>query len=282
MADCGRDFFKITKIDSISCFDLSKNQTDLSFSHKWVMIFFKSGGKHFFVNNKKYIVHDSCVYFFPFEKVNIRTDLNVETTGKMYVISMNIKLYKECNFQCEIYSPKYNYLITFIEREIKKAFSFKNGNTITDFSVKDSYFLGAAQVISIYIEQYLISFLEKNQYKANYLKLGTNNNNLIVEINKYLEDNITKSLKNEEISRKFNYSISSINNQFKKYFGRTLHEQVVFLKIEKAKNMLRKEYLPLNRVSDILCFSTPESFSKVFKKVTGITPNEYIKNIKTD
>ncbi len=282
MADCRRDFFKIINIDSICCFDLSKKRIDLSFSHKWVMIFFKNGGEYFFVNNKKYIVQDSRVYFFPFEKVNIRTDLNVKTNGKIYVISVSAKLYKECNFQCEIYSPKYNYLITFIEREIKKAFSFKNGNTITDFSVKDSYFLGAAQVISIYIEQYLISFLEKNQYKANYIKLGTNNNNLIVEINKYLEDNITKSLKNEEISRKFNYSISSINNQFKKYFGRTLHEQFVFLKIEKAKNMLRKEYVPLKHVSDFLCFSTPENFSKVFKKVAGITPNEYIKNIKTD
>ena len=54
-------------------------------------------------------------------------------------------------------------------------------------------------------------------------------------------------------------------------------EYVNQMKINKAKELLIKENHKVYEVSDKLGFESAFYFSKVFKKITGYSPKEYIK-----
>ena len=54
-----------------------------------------------------------------------------------------------------------------------------------------------------------------------------------------------------------------------------LQTYVSAIKIEKAKELIASHQYMMYEVSDLLGFDTPFYFSKVFKKVTGMSPKEY-------
>jgi AraC-like DNA-binding protein len=61
---------------------------------------------------------------------------------------------------------------------------------------------------------------------------------------------------------------------FKKIYGRTPHKYLTFVRLEKAKLLLK-----LNASVDTVCFETgfesPTSFASLFKKIYGKTPSDY-------
>lgn len=48
-------------------------------------------------------------------------------------------------------------------------------------------------------------------------------------------------------------------------------------RIEKAKHLIRTEYLKLHEIAKMTGFSSAIVFSTVFKKITGMTPSDYRK-----
>ena len=49
------------------------------------------------------------------------------------------------------------------------------------------------------------------------------------------------------------------------------------LKIKQAKQLLRENELSVREISEKLAFTTPDYFTKTFKRVAGITPLAYKK-----
>ena len=56
-------------------------------------------------------------------------------------------------------------------------------------------------------------------------------------------------------------------------------QYVIAKKIERTKEMHEDQSLKLYEISNALSFATPQYFSMVFKKQTGMTPNEYKKSL---
>ena len=69
-----------------------------------------------------------------------------------------------------------------------------------------------------------------------------------------------------------------IKKAFKKQTGRTVMEAFSELKIEEAKKLITLGK-PINEIADELSFCNKNYFSKVFKKVAGVTPSEYKKSL---
>ena len=46
-------------------------------------------------------------------------------------------------------------------------------------------------------------------------------------------------------------------------------------KIKKAKNLIREGNLNFTEISDTLSFDNPQYFSRVFRRVTGMSPTEF-------
>ena len=276
--------FKVSCINSIGYYNLHETILDLEFSSSWVIIFTEKGNFDFYANEKKYDTKENSSHIFFLDNLNIRTYEKTLKNSRIFVLSFKVTgVDKSLDTKAEVRNwNKNKYLLSLIAKEVKKAYGLTPGEKITDFKLKSDVFIGAYQVISIYIEQYLISIFENKALKEQEFYQNKKNIEIVTEINNYLVKNIDKKLTNYDISEKFNYSISMLNKFFKEYFGKTIHEHFLSLKIEAAKKLLREQKISVYKISDFLCFSDPQNFSRVFKKHTGITPNDYINKIKND
>lgn len=62
---------------------------------------------------------------------------------------------------------------------------------------------------------------------------------------------------------------------FTKATGLTPHQYVLRARIESAKLHLKDEALSIAEVSKLTGFRTQEHFTKVFRRIVGITPREF-------
>ena len=66
-----------------------------------------------------------------------------------------------------------------------------------------------------------------------------------------------------------------LSTAFKKQTGESFTGFVSAVKIEKAKELIAGHQYMMYEISDMLGFDTPFYFSKVFKKIAGLSPKEY-------
>jgi two-component system response regulator YesN len=95
-------------------------------------------------------------------------------------------------------------------------------------------------------------------------------------VKKYIELNITQKLSLNEVATIYGISPNYLSALFKKYNSCGYSEYITEQKIAKAKRMLTEDNLKVYEVADALGFESAFYFSKVFKKVTGISPSEYL------
>ena len=55
----------------------------------------------------------------------------------------------------------------------------------------------------------------------------------------------------------------------------TVNEFITKMKIDEAKRLLEHTDRPISAISEALAYSSQSYFQNVFKKVTGMTPNEF-------
>ena len=71
-------------------------------------------------------------------------------------------------------------------------------------------------------------------------------------------------------------SVSSLAHRFKAETGMTPIERIRWLRVREAKRLLSREAATVKSVAAALRFSSPFYFSRVFKEVTGSTPQDFI------
>ncbi|WP_029193340.1 helix-turn-helix domain-containing protein [Paenibacillus alginolyticus] len=57
--------------------------------------------------------------------------------------------------------------------------------------------------------------------------------------------------------------------------NKTLSDFITEFRIEKAKELLKKDELKIYEISTLVGYQTSQYFSQVFKKMTGTYPSEY-------
>lgn len=104
-------------------------------------------------------------------------------------------------------------------------------------------------------------------------------NPLIKQTLTLIDNNIFCPIYLEEISVQLNVSTEHLSRLFKEELKIGFNQYVNKMKIELAKEYFKKDTFKVSEVSKKLGFSTPRYFSKVFKKITGMTCKEYRKHI---
>jgi AraC-like DNA-binding protein len=72
-----------------------------------------------------------------------------------------------------------------------------------------------------------------------------------------------------------NLSANYFSDLLKSETGKNTQEHIHYYLLEKAKNMLVSSDKSINEIAYALGFGYPQSFSKLFKKKVGVSPNEY-------
>lgn len=93
---------------------------------------------------------------------------------------------------------------------------------------------------------------------------------------KYLEENYANpELSSDDMARVSGISSVYFRKIFSTVFGQSPMRYLQSVRMEKAKDMLTGEYMPITDIAESVGFKSIYHFSKTFKKITGYTPTEY-------
>jgi len=101
-------------------------------------------------------------------------------------------------------------------------------------------------------------------------------NQIIVQIKAYIQDNLNQRLNLQNVAAVFGFSPNYLSTLFAKQAECPFVEYVTREKIRAAKEMMREENVKLYEIAERLGFDNAFYFSKVFKKVEGCSPREYM------
>lgn len=100
--------------------------------------------------------------------------------------------------------------------------------------------------------------------------------NYLVELTKqYIREHLNERIVLQDIADTFNVSPNYLSQLFKKNEAIGISEYISHAKIEKSMELLRDGTYRIYEIADMLGFESAFYFSKVFKKVTGISPKDY-------
>lgn len=126
----------------------------------------------------------------------------------------------------------------------------------------------------IYISQVLSLILSEVYYREKNDEITTQNRHVTIVV-RYMYENIARDLTLEDISREVRLSKSYLNVIFKKYAGRAPIDFFIRLRIGEACKLLRQENSRVYEVSMLMGYTDPYYFSRIFRKITGMSPREY-------
>ena len=104
-----------------------------------------------------------------------------------------------------------------------------------------------------------------------------NDQKITFEIKQYLMEHISESISLTDLSESLGVSVNTAMHVFRNNVGMGIIAYFNKLKIEKAMQLIDEGELSFRTISERLGFESPEYFSRVFKKQTGMTPTDYAK-----
>lgn len=98
---------------------------------------------------------------------------------------------------------------------------------------------------------------------------------IVVAALEYIHVNFSHDLSLIEVSNHVNMNDSYFSTLFKKTVGLNFIDYLTNARIEKAKEYLKDPMMKVYEISRAVGYSGEKHFFKIFKKITGLTPNEY-------
>ncbi len=93
----------------------------------------------------------------------------------------------------------------------------------------------------------------------------------------YIAKNYYTSLKNDELAALTSFSTVYFRKLFTEVTGMSPVTYIHYLRINKAKEMLKSDYSSISDIALSLGYANIYDFSRTFKKYTGVSPMKYLK-----
>lgn len=138
---------------------------------------------------------------------------------------------------------------------------------------KDSY----PEMLEMYLRQIFIML--QRYFKSS---SKTDNSRVVEEIDQateYFNAHYNEDISIEEYAENNHVSISWFIRNFKQYTGSTPMQYILSKRIYNAEILLQNPAYNVTEISQIVGYDNPLYFSRIFKKVKGLSPSEYRKNI---
>ncbi len=100
-------------------------------------------------------------------------------------------------------------------------------------------------------------------------------NTVIIKAKAYIEENYSKDISLDDVSRVVDISPYYFSKLFKEETGENFIEYLTNIRIEEAKKLLRNRDNSIKNICADTGYSDPNYFSRIFKKQVGVTPTEY-------
>lgn len=138
---------------------------------------------------------------------------------------------------------------------------------------KDDY----PEMLEIYLRQI---FIKLHRYFNTTTKTETSQ--IAEEIDKamlYFAEHYNEDICIEDYAGKHHMSTSWFIRNFRQYTGSTPMQYILSKRIHNAETLLQNAHYNITEISNIVGYDNPLYFSRIFKKIKGISPSEYRKHI---
>ena len=149
---------------------------------------------------------------------------------------------------------------------------------------------GSRELLFNYLEQFLITMLRKYSMKSSSQPYTPNPNTkitkhmsdakLFTEIIKDIQDHLYEDISIAKICETYSLSRSTLQRLFRRHCNLSITEYIAYLRIDRAKEMIRLQNLNFTQIATELGYSSIHYFSRQFKQVSGMSPSEYATSIK--
>ena len=139
---------------------------------------------------------------------------------------------------------------------------------------------GNSQMVQNLLESFLIK-LSRNaesmpkDLRRSYVIGGVDVPYQVKEILDFLHANIYGKITVADVAQAVGKGESTVKQLFSLYRDKGIIKYYNGLKIKEARRLIREGKYNMTQISDMLCFDSPQYFSKCFKDFTNMTPSEY-------
>ena len=136
--------------------------------------------------------------------------------------------------------------------------------------------IGAATTTYELRSNILKLFEELNEYVE--LKSQKQQNRITKNVVEYIQENFDKDISLESVSEHLFISQGHINKLMRKDLNKSFKEYLDEIRITEAKRLLTETLIPINKISEKVGYLNTNSFIRLFKRYTNVSPGEYRKN----
>ena len=267
----------------VSAIDLSKaNLTERTLKFDFYTILLMEGQAEDFICGRKYYDYSNATMIFltPGQSINMSEDKIFPQKGWLLAFHPTLL----CGTSLDEHIDRYTFLFYQLNESLHLSLREKTKaiECICNIEqeLKHAIDCHSKTLISRYIElllDYCSRFFERQfitRNEANKMILKQTDNFLV----EYIEMGLLKSKglpSIEYCGEKLHLSPHYFNDLLKIETGKNSDEYFQFKRIETAKKMLLTGKLTTSLIADQLGFPSVQFFSRLFRKMTGITPNEY-------
>jgi AraC-like DNA-binding protein len=222
----------------------------------------------FLLNNKS--LHQPHVHFDLYYQAN-SPEVNVSFKPLQAMSEQEKKWFREDVTQ-SVMNPLPNHI------RLKKPIVIEKliYDIIFEFERKFPYYEASAKGL---FTSLWIQLLRENDWNNNNKHLKSKWEQLD-RIKNYISHNANKEITLDELSSFANLTKHYLCRLFKSGFGMSPIQYHVQIRMEKAKQMIQFSSLSLTRIAEELGFQSIHTFSRTFRKLEGVSPSSYRKEVE--
>jgi two-component system, response regulator YesN len=176
----------------------------------------------------------------------------IMAAGAGHVQMLYMDVIKAIMHFCECYNIN---IFDFIDEKVVY------GENIGDFNSKTD--------IEEYVLSLMIKIIEARKSKHSDTRL------LIKEVEKYIEKHFQENISFNGVARQYRVNSTYLSRVFKIITGKSLSRYLEDIRIDTASMLLERSDNAIQEISANVGYTDNQYFHRVFKKSTGMTPNEY-------
>jgi len=114
-------------------------------------------------------------------------------------------------------------------------------------------------------------FLNNENESMEEIRVGSFQRSILEFVQKHYQEDISL----QDIAHVSNYSDAYFCKLFKQCFDKNFTTYLTELRVEKAKQLLKDMAVNVKEISELVGYRDSNYFTKVFKRMAGVTPSEY-------
>jgi transcriptional regulator GlxA family with amidase domain len=112
-------------------------------------------------------------------------------------------------------------------------------------------------------------------------RVTENGHALLAEmVERFLAEHLAEPLKAATVADALAVGESTLRHVFKRATGRTIADRLEELRSARARELLRESGLTVTQIAARVGYPTIHSFSRAFKRRTGMSPGEYSRSVR--